>query len=204
MAKIHVERMMHRNSIAVAGETAASYALIKLIPSGLGDGGAAPMNLNIALALDVSGSMYEEDGTGISRLKRIQDAAISAIDKLKPDDTMTIVAFAHNALVLLPPTKISEKEKINDVIRRVDMFDVDPGGTAMNDGMRLALDEIEKLAGPGRLSQVLVLTDGETSGEQECRQLAERAHKSKVHLTMMGVGLDWKAALIKDLAKISE
>ena len=33
-AKIHIERMMHRNSIAVQGESAASYALIKLIPSG--------------------------------------------------------------------------------------------------------------------------------------------------------------------------
>ena len=54
------------------------------------------------------------------------------------------------------------------------MYDVDPGGTAMNDGIRLALDEVEKLAGPGKLSQVVVLTDGETSGEQECRKLAER------------------------------
>ena len=203
-AKIHVERMMHRSSIAVAGESAASYALVKLIPSGLGGGASKPMALNLALVLDVSGSMYEEDGTNIARLKRVQDAAIAAIQKLKPDDTMTIVAFAHNALTLLPPTKISEKEKIEEVIRKIDMFDVDPGGTAMNDGMRLALDEIEKLAGPGQLSQVLVLTDGETSGEQECRTLAERAHKSKIHLTMMGVGLDWKANLIKDLAKISE
>src|SRR5438309_1938446 len=191
-AKIHVERMMHRNSIAVAGETVASYALIKLIPSGLG-GAGKPMGLNLALVLDVSGSMYEEDGTGISRLKRIQDAAIAALQRLKADDTMMIVAFAHNALVLLPPTKISEKAKIEDVIRKVDMYDVDPGGTAMNDGMKLALDEVEKTAGPGRLSQVVVLTDGETSGEQDCRTLAERAAKSKIHLTLMGVGIDWKA-----------
>src|SRR5260370_10894881 len=140
----------------------------------------------------------------MARLKRVQDAAISAIGKLKPEDTMTIVAFAHNALTLLPPTKISEKEKIEEVIRKIDMYDVDPGGTAMNDGMRLALDEVEKLAGPGHLSQILVLTDGETSGEQDCRQLAERAHNNKIHLTLMGVGIDWKANLIKDLAKISE
>jgi Ca-activated chloride channel family protein len=152
----------------------------------------------------VSGSMYEEDGTGISRLRRIQDAAIAAIQKLKADDTMMIVAFAHNALVLLPPTQIADKTTIEDVIRKVDMYDVDPGGTAMNDGMRMALDEVEKLAGPGRLSQVVVLTDGETTGEQECRELAQRAHDKKVHLTMMGVGLDWKASLIKDLAKLSE
>src|ERR1043166_5292492 len=101
MAKIHIERMMHRKSIAVLGETAAPYALLKLIPSG--GGASKPMGLNLALVIDVSGSMYEEDGTGISRLKRIQDAAINAIAKLKPEDTLTIVAFAHNALVLLPP-----------------------------------------------------------------------------------------------------
>ena len=69
---------------------------------------------------------------------------------------------------------------------------------------RRHLREVEKLAGPGRLSQIIVLTDGETSGEQDCRALATRAAKNKIHLTMMGVGTDWKANLIKDLAKISE
>ncbi len=49
-----------------------------------------------------------------------------------------------------------------------------------------------------------MLTDGETSGEQECRELAQQAAEKKIHLTMMGVGLDWKASLIKDLAKLSE
>jgi uncharacterized protein YegL len=198
--KIHVERMMHRNSIAIAGETAASYALIKLIPSGLG---AGPLPLNLALVLDVSGSMYEEDGTGVSRLKRIQDAAVAAIAKLKPTDTLCVVAFAQNALVLLPPTPIAETGTIEDVIRKIDMFDVDPGGTSMDDGMKLALEEIEKTA-KGKLSQILVLTDGETSGEQKCRELAKFAAEKKIHLTLMGVGLDWKASLVKDLAKISE
>ena len=55
MGKIHIERMMHRNSIAVAGESAASYALVKLIPTG--GGASQPMGLNLALVLDVSGSM---------------------------------------------------------------------------------------------------------------------------------------------------
>lgn len=202
MAKIHLERMMHRNSISVTGESAASYALVKVIPAGGGPG--KPMPLNLALVLDVSGSMYEEDGTGISRLKRIQEAALKAIGKLKPEDTLAIVAFAHNALVLLPATPLSDQAKIEDVIGRIDMFDVDPGGTTMNDGMRLALEELEKLAAPGKLSQMLVLTDGETSGETDCRDLAKKAAEKKIHLTLMGVGIDWKASLIKDLAKLSE
>jgi Ca-activated chloride channel family protein len=200
--KMHIERMMHRNSIAVAGETAASYALIKLIPTGEGAGKA--LGLNLALVLDVSGSMYEEDGTGISRLKRIQEAARVAIDKLKPDDTIAVVAFAHNAQVVLPTTALSDKTKINEVIQRIDMFDVDPGGTAMDQGIALGLSQLEKSTGTGRLSQVVVLTDGETSGEETCRQLAQQAAQKKIHLTMMGVGTEWNASLIKDLAKLSE
>jgi Ca-activated chloride channel family protein len=201
-AKIHIERMMHRNSIAVAGESAASYALIKLIPSGAAAG--KPLGLNLALVLDVSGSMYEEDGTGIARLKRIQDAAISAIQKLKPDDSLAIVAFAHNCQVILPSTKIAEKDKIEDTIRKVDMFDVDPGGTAMDQGIAAGMAEVEREAGTGRLSQVVVLTDGETSGEQACRQYAQQAAQKKIHLSVMGVGTEWNASLIKDLAKLSE
>jgi Ca-activated chloride channel homolog len=202
-AKIHIERMMHRSSIAVAGDSATTYALVKLIPSGLGSGGSSKaMALNLALVLDVSGSMYEEDGTGVARLKRVQDAAIAAIAKLKPEDNLAIVGFAHNALVLLPSTPVSEKEKIEDVIRRVDMFDVDPGGTAMDEGMALGMLEVEK--GTAGLRQVLILTDGETSGEQNCRDLASKAAEKKIHLTLMGVGLDWKASLIKDLAEKSQ
>jgi len=202
MAKIHIERMMHRNSIAVAGETAATYALIKLIPSG---GGAnKPMGLNLALVLDVSGSMYEEDGTGISRLQRIQDAAVNAIKTLKPEDTMAVVGFAHNAMVVLPSTPVSEKDKIEEAIRRIDMYDIDQGGTSMDQGMHLGLEEISKADRAGTLSQMLVLTDGETSGEQNCRKLAQEAAQRKIHLSLMGVGTDWKANLIKDLAKLSE
>jgi Ca-activated chloride channel family protein len=202
-ACIHVERMMHRSSIAVAGESAAAYALLKLIPSGL-TGAPRPPGLNLALALDVSGSMYEEDGTGAARLKRVQDAASGAIQKLRPEDTLAIIGFAHNAQVLLPPTPVAEKDRIEDVLRRIDTFNVDPGGTAMDEGMALAMSEVEQHAGAGKLSQVVVLTDGETSGEQNCRTLARQAAAKKIQLTLMGVGLDWKASLIKDLASLGQ
>jgi len=201
-AKINIERMMHRNSIAVLGEQAASYCLVKLIPTGEAAAGKA-LGLNLALVIDVSGSMYEEDGTGISRLKRIQNAAKSAIDKLKPQDTLAIVGFAYNCSVLLPSTAVSEKDKIFDVLDKVDMFDVDPGGTAMDQGIRSGMDEVLKQPQGGRLSQVVVLTDGETSGEVACRQLAGEAATKKVRLSLMGVGTDWNANLIKDLAKLS-
>lgn len=201
-AKIHIERMMYRSSIAVPGESSASYALIKLIPAG--GGAAKPLALNLALVLDVSGSMYEEDGTGVSRLHRLQQAARTAINKLKPEDHLAIVAFAHDSQVVLPATPLSERAKIEDVIDRIDRFDVDPGGTAMDQGIQLGLSEVEKNAGPGKLSQLIVLTDGETSGEQTCRQLAKEAGQRKIRFNVSGIGTEWNQSLIKDLARLAE
>lgn len=198
--RINIERMMHRNSIQVMGETAATYALLKLIPSGESKGPP----LNLALVLDISGSMYQEDGTGVSRLSRVQEAAKLALDKLRPEDTLAIVGFAYDAKVLLPPTSISDKAKIQDVIDRVDQFGIDGGGTAMDEGMKLAIDELEKLIKPDRLTQAVILTDGETTGETFCRKHAEYAAQKKIHLSLMGVGTEWNASLIKDIAKLSQ
>jgi Ca-activated chloride channel family protein len=201
VAKIHIERMMYRSSVAIAGESAVGYALVKLIPSGDGAGNG-PVSLNLALVLDVSGSMYEEDGTGTSRLKRIQNAARRAIERLKPQDTLAIVAFAHNSQVVLPSTPLSDRAKVEEVIDRIDMFDVDPGGTAMDEGIRNGLGEVEKNVGPGKLSQLVVLTDGETSGEHACRELAKSCGQKKVRLAVIGVGTEWNQGLIKDLAQL--
>ena len=204
-ACIHIERMMHRNSIAVTGESASSYALLKLIPTGLETARPNRMGLNLALALDVSGSMYEEDGTGISRLKRIQDAAIAAMKKLKPDDTMAIIGFAHNALVLLPPTQDCRKgedrghhSQDRHVRRRSRRHRHERRHAPGPGRARKAGRARQAVAGPGPHRRRNVRRTGMP------QPWPSGPTKSKIHLTLMGVGLDWKAALIKDLAKISE
>jgi hypothetical protein len=54
------------------------------------------------------------------------------------------------------------------------------------------------------LTHVLLLTDGETSGEQPCRELATTMASKQEHLTLIGVGTEWNASLVKDLAQLSE
>lgn len=201
-AKIHLERMLHRNSVSVRGESVASYALLKVIPAG--DGSAPTLPINLALVLDVSGSMYEEDGTGLSRLKRVQQAALEAIPLLRPSDTLTIVAFAHSAAVVLPPTPLTQLASIEKTINTIDRFEIDPGGTAMDQGLQLALEQLRGVRKDNMLTHVLLLTDGETSGEQNCRDLAKGMPSKQEHLTIIGVGTEWNASLVKDLALLSE
>jgi Ca-activated chloride channel family protein len=201
-AKIHLERMLHRNSVSVRGESVASYALLKVIPAG--DGSAPTLPLNLALVLDVSGSMYEEDGTDLSRLKRVQQAALEAIPLLRPSDTLTIVAFAHSAAVVLPPTPLTQLATIEKTINTIDRFEIDPGGTTMDQGLQLALEQLRSVRKDNVLTHVLLLTDGETSGEQNCRELAKSMPDKQEHLTIIGVGTEWNASLVKDLASLSE
>src|SRR5438105_5472331 len=117
-AKIHIERMMYRNSVSIPGESAASYALVKLIPSA--DASARLAGLNLGIVLDVSGSMYEEDGTGKTRLKRVQEAALAGLRRLNDDDRISIIAFAQDAKVVLPATNLADRGRVEETIKRID------------------------------------------------------------------------------------
>jgi Ca-activated chloride channel family protein len=197
--RINIERMTHRNAILVSGESAMTYFLVKLIPAG--DVKGPPLNL--ALVLDVSGSMAAEDGTGLSRFRRIQEAAKLAIQKFRPDDTISIVAFGYDAKVLLPPTPVADKARIDEIIDNIDNLGVDPGGTAMDEGIKLGLEAVQQNFSAEKLNQVVVLTDGETTGETFCRDLSNQAADKKIPLTMIGIGTDWNASLLKDMARVS-
>jgi Ca-activated chloride channel homolog len=199
--RLVLERMMHRQSIAVPGESLASYALLKAVPAG---DGPALVPLTLALCIDISGSMYWGDGTGKSRLDRVREAATAAVGKLKPTDRIALIAFGNGAEVVLPPTPASEVEKIAETLAKIDMFSVDPAGTTMDEGITRAIQTLMTPDEMGRLMQVVVLTDGETSGEATCRELARQAWEKKIRFTIMGVGTEWNSALIKDLAKASD
>jgi Ca-activated chloride channel homolog len=199
--RLVLERMMHRQSVAVPGESLASYALLKMVPAG--DGPAA-LPITLALCIDISGSMYWADGTGKSRLDRVRDAATAAIAKLKPTDRLALVAFGNGAELVLPPTPAADVERISETLRRIDMYSVDQAGTAMDEGIDKAIRALMTPDEVGRLLQIVVLTDGETSGEAECRELARQAWEKNVRLTVMGVGTEWNSGLIKDLARASD
>lgn len=199
-ARLYLERMMHRDSIAVRGESAASYALIQLIPH---SGVAEAPSLVVALVVDVSGSMYEEDGTGRSRLRRVQEAVASALSLLRPNDHVALIAFGHEAAVMLPPTPLVERDRIAEIVRTLDRLEIDPGGTALDAGLRLAIGQVKPKVAPGVLGHILVLTDGETAGDQVCRELAEQLPSQHLQLSLIGIGTEWNEALLKDLALVS-
>src|SRR5262245_61697020 len=197
--RLHVERLMLRPSIAVHGESMATYALVKVIP---GRGASPSPPLHVSLAINVSGSMYEEDGTGQTRLQRVRQALIDSLQLLRPSDRVSLVAFANGGAVLLSSTAVSEIARVRAALRCIEHSDVDTTGTSMAEGIRLALQEAIGL-GPTYTAYVIVLTDGETTGEDDCRALARSAAESGARLSLMGLGDGWNPSLLLEMAQLT-
>ena len=105
--KIHIERMMHRSSIMVAGDSAASYALVKLIPAGGGSTSRSPSTSPSSWML--AAPCTKKTAPASAAYAAFRRLLFPPSKRLNPHDNLAIIAFAHNAQVVLPSTPLSEK-----------------------------------------------------------------------------------------------
>jgi Ca-activated chloride channel family protein len=71
----------------------------------------------------------------------------------------------------------------------------------MAPAMGAGLAEIAKNLAPSVASRLIVLTDGQTTGEGACRDQADRVAAAGVPLIALGLGSDWNEDLLLDLAQ---
>jgi Ca-activated chloride channel family protein len=138
---------------------------------------------NLVLLIDVSGSMNAPD-----KLPLVKDSMRLLVENLKPDDTVGIVVYAGAAGLVLPPTRISEKEKILEAIARLT-----PGGsTAGAEGIRLAYDLAERSFRKNGVNRILLATDGDFNvgidSTRELKGYVERKRERGVFLSVLGYG----------------
>jgi Ca-activated chloride channel family protein len=80
----------------------------------------------------------------------------------------------------------------------------DGGGTAISGGMRRGLTELDKNLSPDRLCRMLLLTDGQTFGdEDECRELGAAMGDKGIVIQALGLGEDWNEDLLDEVAQAS-
>jgi Ca-activated chloride channel family protein len=183
---------LNKTHFPVTGTRQLAYVLIEAVPSQAME--TVQMPLNLSLVLDKSGSMA---GQKIADLKT---AAKMAIDQLTPDDYVSLVVFDDTSSVVLPSQKAADKKALKKAVDRIR----DGGGTHISFGMSKGLIELEKQVGPDRASRMILLTDGETFGdEQGCRNLAQQAGDAGVPISAFGLGEDWIEELLDDIADAS-
>jgi Ca-activated chloride channel family protein len=150
--------------------------------------------LNLAMVLDRSGSM---EGDKIANLRT---AAKQVIDLLDKADYVSITAFSDRVF------KIARSQEAADVDTLKSLIDTirDGGGTAMSGGMRQGMRELETQLSPDRLNRMLLLTDGQTFGdEDECRALGTEMGSKGIVIQALGLGEDWNEELLDGVAEAS-
>jgi Ca-activated chloride channel family protein len=168
------------------------YVLIETVPGS--SMSQVQMPLNLSLVLDKSGSMQGK------KIQNLREAAKLVVDRLGPQDTISIVAFSDRKYRIAESQPVTDKDSLKKGIDRIR----DGGGTAISGGMSQGLAELDKATGPDRVSRMLLLTDGQTFGdEKQCKKLGKQAGDRGIVVNALGLGDDWNEDLLDDIAEAS-
>ncbi len=147
--------------------------------------------LNLCLILDHSGSMNGRP------METVKQAALQIIDSLSPGDRLSLVAFDHKAKVIVPNQQIDNPANIKVEVNKLRAS----GGTAIDEGMKLGIEELAK-GKENAISQAFLLTDGENEhGDNDrCLKLAEVAASYNLTLNTLGFGDHWNQDILEQIA----
>lgn len=149
---------------------------------------------DIMLAIDLSGSMlaedYESRGQRINRLQAIKPV-IQAFINDRPSDRIGVVLFAGRAYTMAPLT--FDHDWLERQIGRITIGLIDEDGTAIGDGLGIALTRLEQARrvdqGKRQGAFVVLLTDGANNkGALEPSQAADIARSRGVPVYTIGAG----------------
>jgi Ca-activated chloride channel homolog len=179
------------NDASVDATQNSSQRQLSVSISALSDRHDRTLPLNLCLILDHSGSMHGKP------LETVKEAAISLIEKLTPSDRLSVIAFDHRAKVLVENQFL---DNVDQVKRKIMDLRAD-GGTAIDEGMKLGIEEVYK----GRtdaVSQVFLLTDGENEhgDNKKCLKLAHTASEYNITFSTLGFGEHWNQDVLEKIA----
>ena len=181
----------HQTLLAIPEEQ-AYYVLLNATPAS--DLPTSRLPLNLSLVLDRSTSMQG------MRLQQVKEATRQIIDKLQPEDALSLVVFSDRAEVLLPSQHNVDKAMAKSIASTIQPS----GGTEMLQGLLSGLSEIERNQSDTSVNHLILLTDGQTYGdEQGCLEEAKAAGNRQISLSTMGIGSDWNEDLLDQMAALS-
>jgi Ca-activated chloride channel family protein len=181
--------------LIVAGSAETLYLKVGLTVNA-DRGYRAPVN--VALVIDRSGSMQGE------KLLRAKEAAAMAVNRLHPDDVVSVVAYDDTVRVLVPATRVADRRAVLAAIEALQ-----PGGsTALFAGVSYGGAEVRKFLDRERVNRVVLLSDGLANvgpdTPAELGALGASLKKEGVAVSTIGLGLGYNEDLMSRLAGRSD
>ncbi len=144
--------------------------------------------VDIAVALDMSGSMVSEDfvvrGERVNRFNMARSCFQSFIDK-RPNDRIGLVVFAVQAFIATPLTL--DHEFLQDTLARLEIGVIDDNQTAIGDALSTAVNRLREVKSKSKI--VILMTDGENnSGAIAPLTAAQAAQALGIKVYTVGIG----------------
>ena len=151
--------------------------------------------VDIAVALDMSGSMASEDfevgRERLSRLAMAKDVLKKFVEK-RPNDRIGIVAFATQAYIASPLTL--DHEFLLQNLDRLELGTIDDSRTAIGSALSTAINRLRELKSKSKI--VILMTDGQNNaGKVAPLTVAEASQKLGVKVYTIGVGMRGEAPM---------
>jgi Ca-activated chloride channel family protein len=166
-----------------------TYALVMVTPPA-----RSPIRIprETIFIIDSSGSM---EGASMEQAK---SALLLALDELKPGDKFNIVDFDSTAHSVFPTSRFADASAIAEAKAFVGTINAD-GGTEMLSALQLAMPE--KPSTPsGTVRQVIFMTDGQVSNEQELFSFIH-SHLGESRLFTVGIGAAPNSHFMRNAAR---
>jgi Ca-activated chloride channel family protein len=151
---------------------------------------------NMVFLIDSSGSMQDEN-----KLPLLKDSMSLLIDTLRPEDRVSIVAYAGSAGLVLPPTEGNNKGRIFMALDDIEAGGSTAGGAGIDLAYKTAAENLFKNGN----NRVIIATDGDfnvgQSSEDELKAMIEERRDQGIYLTVLGLGMgNYKDARMEALA----
>ncbi len=190
--EITLHAKLNRTVFQTLPATQKVYLLLDVIPAATAATSHAP--LNAGFVLDRSGSMAGD------KIQHVREAVKLILRRMQPQDHVSLVLFDDKVDLLAPNQPLAEGVALQAQVDAI----VERGGTTMAKGVRKGLEELRRGLAPTRVSRMILLTDGETYGdEEECRQLARECGQAGIPISAFGLGDEWNADLLDAIAQYS-
>lgn len=138
---------------------------------------------NLVFLIDTSGSMQDTD-----KLPLLKESFRALVAQLRPQDRITMVAYAGSAGLVLPPTSGADKETILAALDRLEAG----GSTNGGEGLQLAYAMAKQAYIRNGVNRVLLATDGDfnvgTFDQKALETMIGDQRKSGIALTTLGFG----------------
>jgi Ca-activated chloride channel family protein len=151
---------------------------------------------NLVFLIDTSGSMDEPN-----KLPLLVQSMGLLVDQLRPQDRVSIVAYAGSVGTVLPPTQGSKKDTIHAALGALDAGGSTNGGDGIVAAYKLARDTFIT----GGINRVILCTDGDwnvgVTDQGSLTRLIESERDHGVFLTVLGFGMgNLKDSMMEKLA----